>query len=51
MYDSLAPSHGETGTMTYIEGIVNQVFCHSRIHVQAGHGILNMVVHIGLSEG
>ena len=34
--------------MTYIEGIVNQVFCYSRIHVQAGHCILHVVVHIGL---
>jgi len=34
--------------MTYIEGIVNQVFCHGRIHVQAGHCILYVVVHISL---
>jgi hypothetical protein len=34
--------------MTYIEGIVNQIFCYSRIHVQAGHCILHVFVHIGL---
>jgi hypothetical protein len=36
--------------MTYIKGIVNQVLCHGRIHVQAGHCILNVVVHISLQE-
>jgi hypothetical protein len=34
--------------MTYIERIVNQIFCYGRIHVQAGHCILHVVVHIGL---
>jgi hypothetical protein len=34
--------------MTYIEGIVNQIFRNGRIHVQAGHCIVYVVVHIGL---
>ncbi len=48
MHDSLAPNHREIRAITYIERIVNQVFCHGRIHVQAGHNILNMVMHISL---
>jgi len=32
----------------YVESIVNQVLCHGLIHVQTGHCIFYVVVHIRL---
>ena len=39
---------GTPRAMTYVERIVNQVLCHGRIHVQAGHCVFHVIVDVSL---
>jgi hypothetical protein len=36
--------------MAYVEGIVDQVLCHGRVHIQTGQRIFYVVVHVSLQK-